>query len=86
MKLLRMTEVKAVFGYRSNSSIYSLINEGLFPRPVSIQKRSVSWPDNEVKIVCAARVAGKSEDELRELVQQLHSKRINALDLLGGEV
>jgi hypothetical protein len=29
MKLLRMIEVKAVFGYRSNSSIYSLINERL---------------------------------------------------------
>lgn len=75
-----------MFGYRSNTTIYSLIREGLFSRPVLIQKRSVGWPDNEVETICAARVAGKSDDELRELVQQLHSKRINAMDLLGGDV
>ena len=77
MKLVRIGEVKSVFGYRSNSSIYALIKDGLFTRPVSTQKRSVGWPDQEVESICKARVAGCTDDRIRALVDRLHQTRIS---------
>lgn len=75
MALLRIEAVKAELGYRSNASIYTQVREGLFPKPVPIGQRSVSWPDYEVQAIMAARIAGKNDDEIRELVADLHAKR-----------
>lgn len=55
----------------SRSSIYKQIKGGLFPPPVSIGARAVGWPANEVDAVNRARMAGKSEHEIRELVKAL---------------
>ncbi|MEN9438535.1 MAG: hypothetical protein RIR09_3190 [Pseudomonadota bacterium] len=77
--ILRMPAVKAETGHKSHASIYNAINAGLFTDPVKIGERSVGWPDDEVKAICAARIAGKSEDEIRELVQRLHAKRADRL-------
>jgi len=46
---------------------------------VPIGERSVGWPDGEVKAINAARIAGKSDAELRELVTRLHAKRADLL-------
>jgi prophage regulatory protein len=73
--LLRIEAVKAETGERSNSSVYANIREGLFPKPVRIGKRSVGWPAEEVKVVCTARIAGKVENEIRELVRYLEDRR-----------
>jgi prophage regulatory protein len=35
----------------------------------------VGWPDNEVKAINAARIAGQSEAEIKTLVIRLHAKR-----------
>ena len=75
MPILRMPAVKAETGHRSHASIYCAIKVGLFTKPVQIGPRSVGWPDSEVFAINAARVAGKSETEIRELVNRLHSKR-----------
>ena len=75
MSILRMPAVKAETGHRSHASIYNAIKAGLFTKPVPIGQRSVGWPDSEVKAINAARIAGKSESELRELVVRLHAKR-----------
>lgn len=74
--LLRIGAVKAETGERSNSSVYANIREGLFPKSVRIGKRSVGWPENEVKAVCTARIAGKPEEEIRELVRYLFDRRV----------
>jgi prophage regulatory protein len=76
MSILRMSEVKAETGHRSHASIYSAIKSGLFTSGVAIGRRSRGWPSNEVKAINAARIAGKTEAEIRELVQRLHAKRI----------
>ena len=73
--LLRIKSVKNETGERSNATVYANIREGLFTRSVQIGRRSVGWPDYEVKAICAARVAGKSEDEIRVLVNFLHARR-----------
>lgn len=82
MAILRMAAVKAETGHRSHASIYNAIKAGLFTRPVPIGQRSVGWPDDEVRAICAARIAGKTDDEIRELVNTLHAKRANCLAVL----
>lgn len=49
---------------RSRSAHYQDIKQGLFTRPVQIGLRSVGWPSIEVATINAARIAGKSEDEI----------------------
>jgi prophage regulatory protein len=71
-----MPAVKAETGHKSNASIYTAIKAGLFTKPVPIGERSVGWPDYEVKAINTARIAGKSEADIRELVSRLHAKRI----------
>lgn len=75
MPILRMPAVKAETGHRSHASIYNAIKAGLFTRPVPIGLRAVGWPADEVLAINAARIAGKSEDEIRRLVDALHEKR-----------
>jgi prophage regulatory protein len=40
----------------------------------------VGWPDFEVDSICKARIAGKSEDDIRALVIYLEAARLE----LGG--
>ena len=75
MSILRMPAVKAETGHRSHASIYTAIKNGTFTQPVQIGQRSVGWPSDEVQAINAARIAGKSETEIRELVKRLHAKR-----------
>ncbi len=75
MPILRMSSVKAEMGHRSHASIYNAIHNGLFTKPVQIGQRAVGWPSDEVKAINAARIAGKTETEIKELVQRLHVKR-----------
>jgi prophage regulatory protein len=75
MSILRMPAVKVETGHRSHASIYTAIKAGLFTTGVAIGQRSVGWPSQEVAAINAARIAGKSETEIRELVKVLHAKR-----------
>ena len=75
MPIMRMPAVKAETGHRSHGSIYTAIKAGLFTKPVKIGERSVGWPDDEVKAINAARIAGKSDADIKALVNRLHSKR-----------
>ena len=79
MSILRMPAVKLETGHRSHASIYTAIREGLFTKPVPIGQRSVGWPDYEVKAINTARIAGKSNADLKELVNRLHAKRVDSL-------
>jgi len=72
--IIRMSNVERETGY-SRSTIYMRIKAGLFPKPVSIGAKSVGWPGNEVAAVNSWRIAGKSDDEIRNLVETLHNRR-----------
>lgn len=82
MAILRLPAVKAETGHRSHASIYNAIRAGLFTNPVPIGQRAVGWPDDEVKAINAARVAGASDELIRALVKQLHAKRAEKLAVL----
>ena len=75
MKILRLPSVKAEMGHRSDASIYNAIRAGLFPVGVQIGQRARGWPDYEVKAINSARIAGKSEEEIRNIVRGLYTKR-----------
>ena len=75
MLILRLPEVKRVLGHRADASVYNAIRAGLFTNGVAIGQRAKGWPYYEVDAINAARVAGKSESEIRELVKTLHAKR-----------
>ena len=75
MQILRMPAVKVRAGHRSDASIYNAIRDGLFTSGVAIGQRAKGWPDYEVDAIITARIAGKSDDQIRELVQVLHAKR-----------
>ena len=84
MSILRMPAVKAETGHRSHASIYNAIKAGLFTTGVAIGQRSKGWPDHEVKAINAARIAGKSDAEIRELVKALHAQRTQAMQGLAA--
>lgn len=79
MSILRMPGVKAKTGHKSHATIYGAIKAGLFTKPVQIGMRSVGWPEAEVQAINSARIAGKSETEIRALVVQLHAKRTSLM-------
>lgn len=76
--ILRRKQVEAESGY-SRSTIYLRISQGLWVRPVALGARAVGWPFSEVASLNAARIAGKSEDEIRALVVKLEAARAAAL-------
>lgn len=76
MTILRMPAVKTETGHRSHASIYNAIRAGLFTTGVALGARSVGWPDYEVKAINAARIAGQTDAQIKELVDRLHAKRI----------
>lgn len=84
MSILRLPAVKAETGWRSHASVYNAVKAGLFTKPVPIGQRAVGWPADEVKVLCAARIAGAGEDQIRGLVQRLHQKRVELLAQLSA--
>jgi prophage regulatory protein len=76
--ILRLPAIKASTGL-SRSTIYLRIEQGMFTRPVSLGGRAVGWPSGEVTAVNSARIAGRSNSQIRELVIKLEAARKAAL-------
>ena len=73
----RLPEVLLVTGY-SRSTIYSYIKKGWWTKSVPIGERAVGWPSYEVTALTNARIAGKTEDEIKALVVNLVAARKTA--------
>src|SRR5688500_13625772 len=74
LAILRRKLVEAETGY-SRSTLYLRMDQGLFTRPVKLGARAVGWPASEVAAINAARIAGKPESQIRELVALLERSR-----------
>ena len=74
---LRLKKVMDAMGI-SRSTVYLRIRQGLMPPPVKIGERCSAWPNYEITAINAARVAQKSDSEIRELVIQLQRQRMTA--------
>ncbi len=76
--ILRLPAVLEKRG-RSRSAHYLDIQQGLFTRPVLIGLRAVGWPEHEIDKLNSARIAGKTDDEIRSLVLKLETARKNTV-------
>lgn len=77
-RILRRPQVEHETGF-ARSTIYLRIQQGLWPRPVRLGPRSVGWPADEIAALNAARIAGQSDDQVRQLVLKLEARRRAAL-------
>ena len=72
--ILRLPNIKSESGL-SRSTIYLRISQGLWTKPVNLGTRAVGWPANEIAALNAARIAGKSDAEIRAQVVKLEAAR-----------
>lgn len=73
-KLQRIADVIAARGC-AKSTHYADIANGLWTKPVKLGKHASAWPEHENDTQIAARIAGKSDDEIRALVKELQAAR-----------
>ena len=59
----------------AKSTWYAWVKLGLMTPGISLGARSVGWPDFELDAILAARIAGKSEGEIKELIKKLIADR-----------
>lgn len=83
IEILRLPATMSAFGYRSHASIYCCVKDGLLTKPINIGARSVGWPRGEVQAVLEARIAGCSDEQIRGLVDRLHTQRQERVAALG---
>ena len=74
--LLRRDRVLELRGV-GRATHYKDIKDGLFTHGVDLGG-VVAWPESEVRALNLARIAGKSDDEIRALVLELESARAQA--------
>ncbi len=72
--ILRIPAAKAQSGY-SRSTIYLRISQGLWTKQISLGPRCIGWPASEVAALNAARISGKTDEEIRALVMKLEAAR-----------
>ena len=73
-KILRLPQVMDECGL-ARSTVYLRIKQGLLTKPISIGPRCVGWPQAEIEAINAARIAEKSDEEVRTLVAELQANR-----------
>ncbi len=76
MKLIKLPQVLGLNG-KSRSTHYHEINIGLMTPPVKLGEQSVAWPEDEILAINRARIAGKSTEEIKQLVTKLVADRKN---------
>ena len=74
LALLRRRQVQTESGY-ARSTLYLRISQRLWTRPVALGARAVGWPAGDVAALNAARIAGKTEADIRTLVAKLEAAR-----------
>lgn len=57
------------------STLYQKIKNGLFIAPIKPGLMTSVWPSDELRKLQDAFIAGKSEQEIRALVAELHAAR-----------
>ncbi|AAV81480.1 AlpA family transcriptional regulator [Idiomarina sp. Sol25] len=63
MRFLRINEVRERIGL-GRTSIYKMVNEGTFPKPVRVLGKKVAWVDSEVDEWMLERIAEQRSDTI----------------------
>ena len=75
--ILRLPEVKARSGL-ARSTIYKYIANGLWTKPVRLGGKAVGWPKYEIDKLITARISGKDDLQIKEMVKDLEILRQHA--------
>lgn len=70
MRLIRLKEVKHVTGL-GRSTIYKYIEDGAFPKSVSLGERAVAWVESEVMAWVMTRIEARDRHDSLAAVSQL---------------
>lgn len=73
-RLLKLPQVSDKSASRT-TQIYKEVKGGLFPPPIKLTGRSSAWVEHEVDAVINARIAGQTNDQIRDLVTRLVAAR-----------
>ncbi len=74
------------FRHRSRSSHFRDIENGLCTTPINVGPRSVAWLRSELEVLRSAVIAGKTDTEIRLLVNQLEAlRKTDPLKVVGGQ-
>lgn len=81
-----LDRLPGVLGRRADgrSSLYSDIAKGLWTPPIRMGRAS-TWPRHETNALLSARVAGATDDQLRQLVRDLLEQRKSLMPRIGLE-
>jgi prophage regulatory protein len=74
INIQRISTIQKQLGI-SRSTCYNLIALGLLPKPIRVGPRAVGWPSSEIETILIARIAGKSDEEIMQIVSQIECKR-----------
>jgi len=73
-KILRKPEVLRLTGY-SRSTLFNRINDGLFPRQISLGARAVGFVASEVCAVIQSMIEEQTPEQIKTLVTKLKANR-----------
>jgi prophage regulatory protein len=73
-KIVRRPEVLELLQI-SRSNLYKKIEQGLWPKPISLGSRAVAWISSENEQLLNAIIAGQSQEEIKQLVETLENSR-----------
>ncbi len=73
-QLIKRPVVEQAMG-KTRSTLYRDIQRGLLTKPIKLGGERVAWPADEISAINQARIAGKSEDEIKSLVIELENAR-----------
>lgn len=76
-QIYRKPDIKAIFSF-ADSTLYLHVSQGILPKPISLSSRARGWPASEIDAIVAARIAGRTEDQIKALVITMTAARQNA--------
>ena len=71
---LRLRDVMGRTGLK-RSTVFLRVKQGLLPPSLRNGERVAVWPEAEIETINRARIAGKSDDEIRIMVASLKQLR-----------
>lgn len=85
IRIIRLQELLDMIAM-SKSSAYTKIKDGVLPPSISLGARAVGFIYGEVITVLKAMVSGKSQDEIKAIVQELVAQRQQPSFQLGEQL
>lgn len=73
-QIYRKPALKAILSI-ADSTIHLHVSQGLITRAIQLGPRAVGWPAREIDAILSARIAGKTQDEIKALVVSLTAAR-----------